>query len=131
VDEGRKRVLLIAASILAARKLAQYDGGKRVPATMSAIGDAIRWAEEIMKEMIHAGLRIGGHNEEERSLRWARSESARPAIEETARPSASRYGGILTDTQNYQLRLRLIRVGRCFSFIHGLCGDDAPGGRRF
>jgi hypothetical protein len=25
VDEGRKRVLLIAASILAARKLAQYD----------------------------------------------------------------------------------------------------------
>jgi len=31
VDEGRKRVLLIAASILAARKLAQFDGGKRVP----------------------------------------------------------------------------------------------------
>ena len=27
MDEGRKRVLLIAASILAARKLAQYDGG--------------------------------------------------------------------------------------------------------
>jgi hypothetical protein len=34
VDEGRKRVILIAASILAARKLAQYDGGKRVPATV-------------------------------------------------------------------------------------------------
>ena len=49
MDEGRKRVILIAASILAARKLAQYDGGKRVPATMSAIADAIRWAEEIMK----------------------------------------------------------------------------------
>jgi len=49
VDESRKRVILIAASILAARKLAQYDGGKRVPATMSAIADAIRWAEEIMK----------------------------------------------------------------------------------
>ena len=30
-------MLLIAASILAARKLAQFDGGKRVPATMSAI----------------------------------------------------------------------------------------------
>ena len=30
VDEGRKRVLLIAASILAARKLAQYDSGARV-----------------------------------------------------------------------------------------------------
>ena len=27
MDEGRKPVLLIAASILAARKLAQYDGG--------------------------------------------------------------------------------------------------------
>ncbi len=49
VDEGRKRVLLIAASILAARKLAQFDGGKRVPATISAIADAVRWAEEIMK----------------------------------------------------------------------------------
>jgi len=42
-------VLLIAASILAARKLAQFDGGKRVPATVSAITDAVRWAEEIMK----------------------------------------------------------------------------------
>jgi hypothetical protein len=49
VDEGRKRVLLIAASILAARKLAQFDGGKRVPATVAAISDAVRWAEEIMR----------------------------------------------------------------------------------
>jgi len=49
MDEGRKRVLLIAASILAARKLSQFDGGKRVPATVSAIADAVRWAEEIMK----------------------------------------------------------------------------------
>jgi hypothetical protein len=49
VDEGRKRVLLIAASILAARKLSQFDGGKRVPATISAITDAVRWAEEILK----------------------------------------------------------------------------------
>ncbi len=37
MDEGRKRVLLIAASILAARKLAQYDSGARVPATITAI----------------------------------------------------------------------------------------------
>lgn len=51
VDEGRKRVLLIAASILAARKLAQWDGGKRVPATVAAIADAVRWAEEILKEI--------------------------------------------------------------------------------
>jgi hypothetical protein len=51
MDEGRKRVLLIAASILAARKLAQYDGGKRVPATIIAMTDAIIWAEEIMCEI--------------------------------------------------------------------------------
>ena len=51
VDEGRKRVLLIAAGILAARKLAPYDGGKRVPATLCAIDDAVRWAEEILKEI--------------------------------------------------------------------------------
>ena len=49
MDEGRKRVLLIAASILAARKLAQFDGRRKVPATMTAIADAVRWAEEIMK----------------------------------------------------------------------------------
>ena len=49
VGEGRKRALLIAASILAARKLAQFEGVKRVPATVSAITDALRWAAEIMK----------------------------------------------------------------------------------
>lgn len=48
MDESPKKVLLIAASILAPRKLAQYDGGKRVPATVAAISDAVRWAEEIM-----------------------------------------------------------------------------------
>jgi hypothetical protein len=37
------------AAILAARKLAQYDGGRRVPATVAAISDAVRWAEEIMQ----------------------------------------------------------------------------------
>jgi hypothetical protein len=51
VDEGRERVLLIAAAILAARKLSQYDAGKRVPATMCAIADAVRWAEEILNEI--------------------------------------------------------------------------------
>lgn len=44
-------MLLIAASILAARKLAQYEGGTRVPATVSAIADGLRWAEEILKEI--------------------------------------------------------------------------------
>jgi len=51
MDEGRKRVLLIAAAILAARKLAQYDSGVRVPATVSAIADAIRWTERLMEEI--------------------------------------------------------------------------------
>ena len=51
MDEGRKRVILIAAAILAARKLAQFDGGRKVPATISAIADAIRWAEEIMRRI--------------------------------------------------------------------------------
>jgi hypothetical protein len=51
MDESRKRVILIAASILAARKLAQFDGGKRVPATISAISDAVGWAEQILKEI--------------------------------------------------------------------------------
>jgi hypothetical protein len=51
VDEGRKRVLLIAASILAARKLSQYEGNKKVPATICAIADAIRWAEQIMAQI--------------------------------------------------------------------------------
>lgn len=49
VDEGRKRVLVIAAAILAARKLSTFEGGKRVPAKMSAIADAVRWAEELLK----------------------------------------------------------------------------------
>jgi hypothetical protein len=48
VDEGRKRVLLIAAAILAARKLGQYDRVRMAPATVSAIADAVHWAEEIL-----------------------------------------------------------------------------------
>jgi hypothetical protein len=51
VDESRKKVIGILASILAARKLAQYDADRRVPATMSAITDAVRWAQAIMKEI--------------------------------------------------------------------------------
>lgn len=49
-------MILIAASILAARKLASYDPDRRVPATMCAITDAVKWAEQIMREMIVAGL---------------------------------------------------------------------------
>jgi hypothetical protein len=42
MDESRKRVLLIAASILAARKLANWDG-RPSPALESSIADAIAW----------------------------------------------------------------------------------------
>jgi hypothetical protein len=51
VDEGRKRVLGIMAAILAARKLSQFDRVQKVPATVSAIANAVQWAEEIMKEI--------------------------------------------------------------------------------
>ena len=52
-----KWVLLIAASILAARKLAQYDSGKHVPATVAAFADAERYAgENHARYRIHAVL---------------------------------------------------------------------------
>jgi hypothetical protein len=51
VDEGRKRVLWIVAAILAARRLSQFDSTTRVPATMSAISNAIHWAEELIREI--------------------------------------------------------------------------------
>jgi len=50
MDEGRKRLLLIAASILAARKLAQWDG-KPSPAVDSCIADAVAMAEQIMAKI--------------------------------------------------------------------------------
>jgi hypothetical protein len=50
MDEGRKRVLLIAASILAARHLANWDG-RPSPALESAIANAISIAERIMAKI--------------------------------------------------------------------------------
>ena len=50
VDEGRKRVLLIAACILAARNLTRWDG-KHSPASDGAMGDAITLAERIMAKI--------------------------------------------------------------------------------
>jgi hypothetical protein len=50
VDEGRKRVLLIAASILAARKLSDWDG-RPTPASESAMANAIRVAERILSKI--------------------------------------------------------------------------------
>jgi hypothetical protein len=49
VNEGRKRVLLIAACILAARRLAQIE--RPCPAMESAIADAIAIAERIMRKI--------------------------------------------------------------------------------
>jgi len=50
VDEGRKRVILIAACILAARRLTQWDG-RNSPASEAAIADAIALAERIMMKI--------------------------------------------------------------------------------
>jgi len=51
MDEGRKRVLLIAAAILASRKLAQQDSATPSPASTCAIQDAIAFAERIMRQI--------------------------------------------------------------------------------
>jgi hypothetical protein len=50
MDEGRKRVLLIAACILAARYLEQWDG-RPSPAVDSCIANAIVAAERILKKI--------------------------------------------------------------------------------
>ena len=49
MDEGRKRVLWICATILAARKLAQFD--KPCPGVESAIASGITMAEKIMQKI--------------------------------------------------------------------------------
>jgi hypothetical protein len=59
MDEGRKRVLLIAASILAARRLANWDG-KPSPALENAIIDAITLAERILSRIDHRWPQQGG-----------------------------------------------------------------------
>ena len=50
MDEGRKRTILIAASILVAHKWVQLDG-KPSPALDGAIADAITLAERIMQRI--------------------------------------------------------------------------------
>lgn len=44
-------MLGIMAAILAARKLCALDCVRMVPASVSAIADAVQWAQEIMKEV--------------------------------------------------------------------------------
>ena len=48
MDEGRKRTILIAASILLARKLGDMDA-QPTPALEGAIADAITLAERILQ----------------------------------------------------------------------------------
>jgi hypothetical protein len=50
VDQSRKRVLLIAASILAARKLAQMDS-RPSPAREAAMAETIQNAERTMQRI--------------------------------------------------------------------------------
>lgn len=50
MDEGRKRTILIAASILVSSKYAQLEG-KPSPALDAAIADAISLAERIMQKI--------------------------------------------------------------------------------
>jgi hypothetical protein len=50
MDEGRKRVLLIAASILAARRISGWNDGW-TPAAEAAVSDAITLAEKIMSRI--------------------------------------------------------------------------------
>ena len=49
--------MLIAAANLAARKLSQYEGPARVPATVSAIADAIRQRSRFSRRLISGGRR--------------------------------------------------------------------------
>jgi hypothetical protein len=56
VDEGRKRVIGIMASILAARKVTQQDSTRPSPAVNSAIDDTVKFAERILRTI---GLKKG------------------------------------------------------------------------
>ena len=51
MDEGRKRVLLIAASILAARKLFDEPVNRHSPRSMSVINESVIWAKRIFDEI--------------------------------------------------------------------------------
>jgi hypothetical protein len=50
MDEGRKRAILIAASILVSRKFAQL-GPQSLPALEAAVSDAAVMAEKIMQKI--------------------------------------------------------------------------------
>jgi len=72
----------LSRGILAARRLAQFDSGARVPATVSAIADAIRWAERNWSAVACQRVRFGKHAR-------LHNDSNGP------RGSASRWGGLI------------------------------------
>jgi hypothetical protein len=51
MDEGRKRVLVIAAAILIARHLKDRNLNSPSPAMEALIADAIGWAERILRKI--------------------------------------------------------------------------------
>jgi hypothetical protein len=73
MDEGRKRVLLIAASILAARKLAQYD--KPCPAIEATIANSISMAEKIMRKIDAMFPKVTNRDGDSAALRTSASKA--------------------------------------------------------
>lgn len=51
MEDQRKYATLVSASIFAARKLAHWDGSAHTPRSISAIDEAIRKAEKLLKEV--------------------------------------------------------------------------------
>ncbi len=70
VDEGRKRVLGIMASILVARHLKTTEDlhdSRPNPRTESLVGSAVQWAERIMRRI------DGGFENSADDRRWPRA----------------------------------------------------------
>src|SRR6202022_2990786 len=75
-------------------------------------------------------VREGNLVKRERAFARLKSESARPVFEETFRPSAGCHGGVFTQPQNYQCRLRIVCVSGCFGFVL-ILGHNFSKGRGF
>ena len=67
VDEGRKRVLLIAACILAARKHSQWDG-RHSPGSELSFRMRLLWRKELWRRLIHIGQL--GQEDDGATMRW-------------------------------------------------------------